>query len=117
MVTTRWDEIRAQCQAFHEQHPRVWELFVRFAFEKINAGFQHYSVKGIFERIRWETAEADNPGGFKINNNYTAFYARRFHAMYPQHDGFFRLRTQTSEGQSATNLPELTPGYFDTRRI
>ena len=46
-----------------------------------------------------------------INNNYKPFYARRFMACYPQHEGFFRTRKQTSEDKDATNLPELTPEY------
>ena len=112
---TRYEEMEKQVLNFHEQHPRVWRLFCRFTFELINRGFKNYSAQhGIFARIRWETAEADIEGQnkFKINNNYSAFYARAFMAKYPQYKGFFRLRKQTSKDNSSTGLPELQPDFF-----
>tara|TARA_R110000868_G_scaffold399537_1_gene673349 strand:- start:320 stop:700 length:381 start_codon:yes stop_codon:yes gene_type:complete len=107
--------MRQQCTRFHEQYPEVWDLFIRFTFEMINKGFKNYSAQhGIFARIRWEMdAGGNDVNQFKINNNYSAFYARRFMEMYPQHDGFFRTRQQTSEDRSATNFPELTPEYYE----
>ena len=117
MTETRRDEMREQVAAFHRQHPEIWDLFVRFTFEMINRGYSHYSVKAVFERIRWEIdAGGDGTHAFKLNNNYTAFYGRRFMRMYPQHDGFFRTRQQTSGDRSATNLPELTPEDYEYRQ-
>ena len=110
MTKTRHDEIRDQCQAFHVEHPEVWELFVQFTFQMIDRGFNNYAVSGIFERIRWEKdIGGDGLTMFKINNNYKPFYARRFMKMFPKHDGFFRTRHQVSEDRSATDLPEMTP--------
>ena len=113
MFNTRQDEMREQVKKFHKEHPEVWDLFVRFTFEMIKRGRKHYSANAIFERIRWEkdlgnTSEA----AFKLNNNYRAFYARRFMACYPEHGGFFRTRKQISGEQKATNLPELTPSEY-----
>lgn len=119
MPKTRKEEMREQVEAFHQQHPIVWDLFKRFTFEVLRKGFKNYSVNAIFERIRWEqdvilgTSEHLKDARFKLNNNYRAFYARRFMAAYPQHDGFFRTRKQTSEDSRATNLPELTPAYYE----
>ena len=110
---SRRDEIAQQCTAFHQQHPEVWDLFVRFTTEMIDKGFSHYSCKAIFERIRWEKdAGGDGIELFKLNNNYTAFYGRRFMKAYPEHEGFFRTREQTSESESATGLPELSPANY-----
>ena len=119
MTETRLEEMREQCKRFHEKHPEVWDLFVRFTFEMINKGFKNYSAQhGIFARIRWEMdAGGDGLSQFKINNNYSAFYARRFMKMYPEHDGFFRTREQTSEDKEATNLPELTPEDYEYRQV
>ena len=109
--STRLDEMRSQVKAFHADHPEVWNLFVRFTNELIARGFNNYSVNAIFERIRWE---CDSVGGdgkytFKLNNNYRAFYARRFMRMYPQHQGFFRTRRQTSREDYPTQMSPLTP--------
>lgn len=113
-MKTRKDEIDEQAEAFHKKNPNVSILFVRFTNEVINRGFSNYSVNAIFERIRWETDEADHDGKstFKLNNNYRAWYARKFMERYPEHEGFFRTRSRISKEQEATNMPELTPAYF-----
>tara|TARA_A100001391_G_scaffold182460_2_gene149021 strand:+ start:6898 stop:7251 length:354 start_codon:yes stop_codon:yes gene_type:complete len=112
---TRLEEMREQCKRFHVEHPEVWRLFVRFTNEMIDRGFTNYSVNAVFERIRWEIdAGGDGVNAFKLNNNYRAFYSRAFMRKYPQHDGFFRTREQTSDDKDATNLPELTPDYWSS---
>ena len=110
----RYEEMREQVQAFHAEHPEVWRLFVRFTFQIIDRGYSNYSVNAIFERIRWEIdAGGDGLAMFKLNNNYRAFYARKFMRQYPQHEGFFRTRTQSSQAAPATYLPELSPIRLD----
>lgn len=85
---------------FHKENPVVWEYFKKFAFELINHGYQHYSARGIWHRIRWQTAIAaslDGSGNFeriKLSDHHTPFYARIFMQKYPQHDGFFRTKPQ-----------------------
>ncbi len=114
MQKTRSEEVREQAEAFHKQHPEVWDSFADFTFMLIRRGFQNYSVKAVFERVRWEKdMGGDGKTQFKINNNYAPYYARRFMRMYPEHDGFFRTRKLTSEEKPATNLPELSPAYFE----
>ena len=115
MQKTRADEMLEHVHDFHEQHPEVWDLFVRFTFEMINRGFNNYSANAIFERIRWEKdSGGDGKTQFKLNNNYRAFYARRFMNIMPEHLGFFRTRLQTSKNTLATNLPALTPSHWET---
>jgi hypothetical protein len=79
---------------FHADNPHVWPLFVRFAFEAIKAGRQRFSARTIIHRIRWftsvETTTADED--FKINNNWSPYYARVFMRIYPEHEGFFETR-------------------------
>lgn len=111
---TRADEMREQCAAYHKAHPEVWDLFVKLTMNRIAKGFTHYGVGAIFGQMRWEMASPTaDAAQFKVNNNFHAFYARRFHRMYPQHDGFFRTRVQKSADQDATNLPPLGPVDFD----
>lgn len=109
--TTRLDELREQVSAFHAKHPEVWDLFSLFTMEKINQGFQNYSARGIFHRIRWETDKPIYSKGydFKMNDHYSPFYARRFMAMHPEHKGFFRTRQQTSEDSYPSQMSPLTP--------
>lgn len=114
-MKSRYDEMRDQARAFHQAHPKVWELFCKFTRERIARGFKNYSVNGVFERIRWETDQVDVDGknSFKLNNNFRPFYARGFMVKFPQHDGFFRIRKQISKNEPATHLPPLNPDFFD----
>ena len=114
MTDTRQDEIDRCAEAFSAKHPKVNKLFVAFTKEVIDRGFKHYSVKAVFERIRWETDQADAAGKsmFKLNNNYSPWFARKFMKENPQFDGFFRTRIRTSSQQKARALPELTPEDF-----
>lgn len=111
---TREEEMRQQVVRFHKANPEVWKMFVGFTFEMIMSGRKHYSANAVFERLRWEVDLSQGPdNSFKLNNNYRAFYARRFHRMYPEYNGFFRTRKQPSQDQDATNLPELGPNDYE----
>lgn len=95
----RLEQLRDEVTRFHRAHPEVWKLFERFTFEAIQRGRNHFGVGAVWERLRWETMvnpEYDLDGAFRLNNNYRAFYARRFMRLYPQHEGFFRTRVQIS---------------------
>ena len=77
---------------FHQDNPHVYELFERFAFQAIQAGFKNYSANAVFERIRWHTDIETQGSGFKLSNNHRAYYARYFHTRNPDYDGFFRTK-------------------------
>ena len=110
----RYDEMKDQCKMFHVEHPEVWGLFVRCTFEMIRVGRSHYSARTVWERIRWETDQAQTSDAeFKLNNNHHPFYARAFMKKYPEHDGFFRLRKQTSKEHLPCHLAPLTPQDYD----
>ncbi len=88
--------LKTEWWEFHKKNPRVYDLFERFTLAVINRGFQHYSAKAIFERIRWHTDVETSDAKFKLQNNHTAYYSRYFMHRHPDHDGFFRTReTQT----------------------
>ena len=96
-AVSRREELRAHVNAFHARHPDVWDKFVRYTFERIAAGYKHYSAAAIIQRIRWDTPAGGNGDEqFKINNNYAPFYARRFARLFPAHAQFFETRVQTS---------------------
>jgi hypothetical protein len=80
-------------QQFHKEFPQVYLLFKKFALLLIEAGNKKLGSKMIIERIRWEykTGSKDTEG-FKINNNFTAHYARMFIKEYPQYGEYFEFR-------------------------
>lgn len=82
---------------YHRANPQVYELFKQFTFEVIRSGRRHFSADAVLHRIRWEAAvKTTDSEGFKINNNYAAFYARKFMKDFPQYEGFFRTRRRRS---------------------
>jgi len=101
--TTRESQLRAETIRFHEAHPEVWRLFEQFALELVSSGVNIGGAKAIWERLRWETQVNPDYRGreVKLNNNYTAFYARAFLRKHPKHEGFFRTRTQPSASATA----------------
>lgn len=76
-------------------NPGIYYLFKRFANELINAGRKKLSASLIIERIRWEVNISTNSNDqFKVSNNHTAFYARKFMEEFPQYGEIFRTREQ-----------------------
>ena len=77
---------------FHKANPSVYILFDKFTLQVIARGYDHYSSKAIFERIRWHTdVETVRQDGFKMSNNHTPYYARYWMHLNEEHAGFFRL--------------------------
>ena len=77
---------------FHEANPNVYRLIERFTKQAIGAGFKHYGMMSIIQRVRWHTQIETDDLSFKINNNHAPYYARHFMEQNPEHEGFFRTR-------------------------
>lgn len=82
---------------YHARNPQVWAMFRRFTLQAIEAGRERIGAKMIAERIRWETFVGDHAGEFRINNNFPAYYARKFMAEFPQHEGIFQTRASRAD--------------------
>lgn len=85
----------AAFRRFDEENPEVWRLYVRFARQAMASGHTRYSSDAIVHRIRWEVDMDISrlPGDkFKINDHFTALYARKFVNEYPEHAAFFAMR-------------------------
>lgn len=82
-------------EKFDYENPGVYDLFVRFANDVIRTGRQKISAALIVERIRWEVnIMTVSDDVFKLSNNHTAFYARKFMTDFPKHAGIFNIREQ-----------------------
>lgn len=89
---SKQDEATRKFREYHAENPHIYDLIEEYAFKAIDAGFEHYSIVCIANVIRWHTDVVTRGDSFKINNNYLSRYARMFHDLNPQHDGFFRTR-------------------------
>ena len=85
-----------------QKNPDLLPSLARLARELRQAGHKRYSMDGLFHILRWETRASTEDLGLKINNNYTAFASRDVMKLYPDLEGFFKLRKQyprSSQGQ------------------
>ncbi len=79
-------------EQYDKENPHIWALFIHYSSEAKKKGFKRYGAKSVFEVIRWHTPP--NKGiPFKINNNFTADYARKMEKEFPDFEGFFEKRT------------------------
>lgn len=75
---------------YHKQNRWLWAAFEKRANRLRRSGVCHFGAKAIFEVIRFFTA-ARGRNGFKLNNNYAAYYARVYEVKYSCR-GFFETR-------------------------
>ena len=83
-------------EAFIEQRPDVYDLLVRLARDVKRRGVSDYGMKAVFERARWHFRIEKGEADFKLNNNYTALFARRIMEREPDLAGFFKTRERRS---------------------
>jgi hypothetical protein len=78
-------------QEYDQENPHLWELYQMIALNLIKQGFRRIGSKRICEEIRWHHKVSTNEP-YKIGNNYTAYYARKFAERYPEHSGLFKFK-------------------------
>lgn len=88
------DDLAEQFALFHFANPAVYRMIRFMALDLKRRGFKRGGMKSIFERLRWEYALHTSGDDYKLNNNFTSFYARLLEFREPQLKGFFRTRSQ-----------------------
>lgn len=85
---------QAYLREYHRLNPWVFHAFEKAALLMRRSGRRHYGAKAIMEKVRYDH-DMENPDqeGFKINNNVTAYYARKAEERNPELKGFFEYRT------------------------
>ena len=91
--------IEQRFQIFHRANPHVYDRLLAKARRMHSIGFKRYSMKTLFETLRWEqdlqtTDPARRP--FKLNNDFTALYSRQIMANVPELEGFFETRKRAA---------------------
>lgn len=91
--------IKEQFQEFHQANPHVAQALAEMAFALRNRGHDHFGMKALFEALRFQYAlQTNDPNSeFRLNNNYTALYARYLMKKYPELEGFFETRQRRSQ--------------------
>lgn len=82
--------------AFHSENPKVYQKLVELARRVRSRGFTTYSIKSLFEQVRWHYHMETNDPDFKLNNNYHSRYARLIMEQEKDLKDFFETRVLTS---------------------
>lgn len=86
---------------YDAENPQVYRMFEQFTLQVIKTGRKNFGAQVIAERLRWYSAIETISDDYKINNDYVAFYARKFEELHPEHKGFFRKRRSVADEVSA----------------
>lgn len=84
--------IQEKFEIFHAENPHVYDLFKKYSEMAFSRGFKRFSAKAVFERLRWHLNFETSGDVFKLNNNYTALYARKLVSEHPKFLNFFEMR-------------------------
>ena len=85
--------IRHDFEIYHEQHPEVYAHLVALARQWHRATRKKIGIATLYERLRWEYGiTGRDQHGFKLNNNYRAYYARLIMEENPDLAFMFDLR-------------------------
>jgi len=86
-------KIEAAFFKFHAEHPEVYEELVRVARRLRQQGWKRFGIKTIFEVVRYRGMVGDLGGRRpKLNNNYSAYYARLVMEQEADLAGVFNTR-------------------------
>lgn len=90
------DRIAARFEQFHAENPHVYRMLRDLCLKArgLNPGCR-IGVKALFERLRWQVrfeTRGGAAGEWKLNNNYTALYARMLMEREPELAGIFETR-------------------------
>lgn len=84
---------KAEFEKFDQENPHVYALFKKYSKMAKDRGYKRFSAKAVFERLRWYYAfETKSNDEFKLNNSYTAYYARKLMSEFPEFADFFETR-------------------------
>lgn len=76
---------------YNQENPQIYQEFKKITFQFIQRGYKRIGSKMICEIIRYQTM-IQGDGIYKVNNVYTADYAREFEKDYPEYKGIFSKR-------------------------
>ena len=91
------DPVRTAFDKFHADNPHVYEWFKRNALALQARGRTHYSARTMLHAFRFHTDMTTTDDTFKINNNWSPWYARMLMEDEPTLEGFFETRTAKAD--------------------
>lgn len=89
-IQDRFDE-------FHALNPHVARRLAEMALQEKRRGWQWGSIDMLCHALRRDYRLQTTGDDFKINNNFTALYARLLMDQWPELQGFFETRKRRAK--------------------
>lgn len=89
--------IEERFRIFHEHNPHVYRLLRAMALEWKRTGNHRCGMKMLWEALRYNSGLQTQGEPYKLNNNYTALYARLLMAEEPELRGMFETRERRAD--------------------
>jgi hypothetical protein len=87
--------IQQSFDQYHKDNPHIYAYFCQYALDWIKSGAKKISSKQIIGRIRWHLevdVQGEEASKFKINDIYSAHYARLFVTDFPEYEELLEFR-------------------------
>ncbi len=96
---------------FHNSHPEVYMALTTSArmWRRRRGPSSKLGVRMLMEKARWELSLGAKGKVPKINNNYSAFYARLIMDKESDLEGIFRLRRQRDQASFGPDAADVPP--------
>lgn len=108
------DSLADRFREHDESCPQVWAAFERRMLEVCRAarrrGCKRVGAKMVWERMRWDSFVGDPGDEYRLNNTWTAFYARKFREAHPEFADL--IETRDAAGDDAPQLFEHEDGQL-----
>jgi hypothetical protein len=79
-------------ERFHADNPHVYRLLQDMALQLKRAGHDHWGIRNLWERLRYDLAVKTTDHSPRLNDNLTPFYSRKLMAEVAELEGFFETR-------------------------
>lgn len=93
-----------KAQQYHKKYPFIWVAFENECIKAVKKGSSHESAKWFFEIMRRSYKELATSEKFKLNNDYSAFYARMWAEKHPGNANLFEFRDSKYDKQNNNQL-------------
>jgi hypothetical protein len=87
--------IAERFEMFHAANPHVAQALESLAAQWLRR-HKRASMKALFERLRWESGLQTHGEAYRLNNNYTAHYARLLIERRPEWRDAFEIRERSN---------------------
>lgn len=83
--------------AFHRANPHVYQALRALSLDTRRVGVKRWSVDAAMHIVRWRYRLQTKGSEFRIDNSFSALYARMLMEREPELLGFFELRKRRHE--------------------